>query len=484
MNIIGGVDRAQGINQVSSEDAANQVTTMEYNNADQLVKVTEPNGHVSNYQYNWLDELENLDERVSASASTPEMVYDPTYDSNGNIESIKDTVLGASQTTSYDHTATNDVKNQVVQSSSQVAYQYDNNQNLIAWNPQTGWGQGLSFSYDKANQLKQVKDSAQKVVEDLSYDPNGNVTSIQRTDADGVIQSLTYDNANRLNNVEYKKGTTLLWGYSYNLDENGRIKSVTNNLSSSSSYDYDETGRLKNFTDSTGTTSYSYDNTGNRLTMTNAIGATKYTYNNLNQLTNVNGPKGTVNYSYNEKGQLTEQGGIHFEWNTDDKLAKETQPDGSSVEFRYNAKGQRIEKIVKSSSGSILNDYQYQYEDSTGNLIVESNVSTGLSITYSYDANGSRISQTQGGKTYFYNYDGHGNVIGLTDSNGTPVITYSYDPWGKLVDKKGTLYNPFTYSGYYYDEETNLYYLINRYYDPAVGRFISQDNIEPISANY
>ncbi|WP_293017178.1 DNRLRE domain-containing protein [Paenibacillus sp.] len=474
---------SQGINQVSSEDAANQFTTMEYNGADQLVKVTEPNGHVSNYQYNWLDELENLDERVSARASTPEMVYDPTYDSNGNIISIKDTVLGASQTTNYDHTATNDVKNQVVQSSPQVAYQYDNNQNLIAWNPQTGWGQGMSFSYDKANQLKQVKDSNQKTIEDLSYDPNGNVTSVQRTDADGVVQSLTYDNTNRLKNVEYKKGTTLLWGYSYDLDSNGRIKTVTNNLSSSSSYEFDETGRLKNYTDNTGTTSYSYDNTSNRLTMTNATGVTKYTYNNLNQLTNVNGPNGTVNYSYNEKGQLTEQGSIHIEWNTDDKLAKETQPDGSSVEFRYNAKGQRIEKIVKSSTGSILNDYQYQYEDSTGNLIVENNITTGLNVSYSYDVLGKRVSQTQNGKTYYYNYDGHGNVVGLTDINGNIVSSYSYDPWGNLTSKTGTLYNPFTYSGYYFDEETDMFYLFNRYYDPQDGRFISQDNVEPIDSN-
>ena len=40
----------------------------------------------------------------------------------------------------------------------------------------------------------------------------------------------------------------------------------------------------------------------------------------------------------------------------------------------------------------------------------------------------------------------------------------------------GTI-NPFRYKGYYYDEETKLYYLTSRYYDPEVGRFITPDYI-------
>ncbi|WP_287486995.1 RHS repeat-associated core domain-containing protein, partial [Blautia sp.] len=38
--------------------------------------------------------------------------------------------------------------------------------------------------------------------------------------------------------------------------------------------------------------------------------------------------------------------------------------------------------------------------------------------------------------------------------------------------------NPLRYRGYYWDEETGLYYLASRYYDPEVGRFISADTIE------
>ncbi|MBQ8340474.1 MAG: hypothetical protein IJY16_08520 [Clostridia bacterium] len=43
--------------------------------------------------------------------------------------------------------------------------------------------------------------------------------------------------------------------------------------------------------------------------------------------------------------------------------------------------------------------------------------------------------------------------------------------------------NPFRYRGYYYDAETELYYLQSRYYDPTVGRFVNADNRERIDAN-
>ena len=40
--------------------------------------------------------------------------------------------------------------------------------------------------------------------------------------------------------------------------------------------------------------------------------------------------------------------------------------------------------------------------------------------------------------------------------------------------------NPIRYRGYYYDEESGLYYLQSRYYDPEVGRFINADEIDYI----
>ena len=78
--------------------------------------------------------------------------------------------------------------------------------------------------------------------------------------------------------------------------------------------------------------------------------------------------------------------------------------------------------------------------------------------------------------------------MGIRNSTGTLVAQYVYDAWGKILqvtDKDGNdvsgnpdhiaNINPFRYRGYYYDVETGWYYLNARYYDPAVGRFLSPD---------
>ncbi|MBH8598635.1 MULTISPECIES: RHS repeat-associated core domain-containing protein [unclassified Thermoactinomyces] len=78
---------------------------------------------------------------------------------------------------------------------------------------------------------------------------------------------------------------------------------------------------------------------------------------------------------------------------------------------------------------------------------------------------------TRGGKTYFYQLNGHGDVVALTDSTGAVVNTYTYDAFGKLVSQTGTVVNPYTYAGYRYDKETGLYYLQSRYY---MGRSLTR----------
>ena len=74
-----------------------------------------------------------------------------------------------------------------------------------------------------------------------------------------------------------------------------------------------------------------------------------------------------------------------------------------------------------------------------------------------------------------------GDVVGLLDNSGALVVEYKYDAWGKPIATTGSLAatlgkrNPFRYRGYVYDEETELYYLRSRYYNPAVGRLLNRD---------
>lgn len=62
------------------------------------------------------------------------------------------------------------------------------------------------------------------------------------------------------------------------------------------------------------------------------------------------------------------------------------------------------------------------------------------------------------------------------------MVGYTYDAWGNCtIDSLTTNYdlahdNPIRYRGYYYDEDTKLYYLNSRYYSPEWRRFISPDD--------
>jgi RHS repeat-associated protein len=86
------------------------------------------------------------------------------------------------------------------------------------------------------------------------------------------------------------------------------------------------------------------------------------------------------------------------------------------------------------------------------------------------------------GEDYFYVYNLQGDVVGLLDSTGTEVVSYTYDTWGKedtitgsLADTVGKK-NPYRYRGYRYDSETGLYYLNSRYYNPEWGRMLNADS--------
>ena len=70
--------------------------------------------------------------------------------------------------------------------------------------------------------------------------------------------------------------------------------------------------------------------------------------------------------------------------------------------------------------------------------------------------------------------DVHGDTTAVLQ-NGATVRTYDYDMFGKQVTSSGTAENPYRYCGEYIDGETGFIYLRNRYYDPSIGRFISED---------
>jgi RHS repeat-associated protein len=75
--------------------------------------------------------------------------------------------------------------------------------------------------------------------------------------------------------------------------------------------------------------------------------------------------------------------------------------------------------------------------------------------------------------------NGLGSTMALTDADGDVVNTYDYDVFGGIRDSSGAQPNEFRFTGEQWDDATSLQYLRARYYDPSVGRFLSED---PLSA--
>ena len=144
---------------------------------------------------------------------------------------------------------------------------------------------------------------------------------------------------------------------------------------------------------------------------------------------------------------------------------------GTALSYTYNASGIRTEKTVN----GVTTEY---YLD--GSSIVAEKTGTDV-IWYLYDGMGLAGFELNG-TSYYYVYNGQGDVIGILDSSGNRVVTYTYDSWGSPLSVTGSRAstvgqkNPIRYRGYYYDTETGLYLTGTRYYDPVVGRWISGDS--------
>jgi len=80
-------------------------------------------------------------------------------------------------------------------------------------------------------------------------------------------------------------------------------------------------------------------------------------------------------------------------------------------------------------------------------------------------------------KKYYYLYNGHGDVVQIVDENGTKVNSYQYDEWGNILAQEEGIRNSFKYAGEILDQETGLYYLRIRYYNPEKGQFVSEDRM-------
>ena len=141
--------------------------------------------------------------------------------------------------------------------------------------------------------------------------------------------------------------------------------------------------------------------------------------------------------------------------------------------YKYNSEGIRISKTT--SEG----EYKYLLD---GNKIIKEIKPTNKEIYYHYNEKEELVGFNYNTKEYFYIRDITGNITNIIDSNGTIKVSYEYDAWGKVINIDGDEdlieINSYLYKGYYYDKETQLFWVSSRYYSPELCRWISPDDIE------
>ncbi|HBB29414.1 MAG TPA: hypothetical protein DC000_09245, partial [Clostridiales bacterium] len=442
----------------------NQVTQFGYNKNGQNTKTIFPKGDTITSTYNALNRLEGI-----AYNGVQKWGYE--YDANGNITKINNIAGGISTTNTYDK---NDRITRVAEgANNRLDYGYDDNSNLTSLTLTAGTTSSVfGYSFDSLNQLTSLSRNSQNLAK-FVYDERGNITSERFSN--GTYTSYEYDGSNRLTAIKnYNAAGAVLNSYSYTYDANGnRTSVITSN--GTINYKYDELNRLTQETLLDGTIiSYEYDAAGNRTKKTAGSTATNYTYDNGNQLTAVNGQA----YTYDVNGNLINNGAKTFVYNEVNQLTQVKDSSGNVIaSYTYDDQGRRTSLTAWGETS------KYYY--SGDKVIYTTNGSNKVIAEFTYDPQGNPATMTYNGVTYYYHIDGHGNVTAMTDASGNTVAQYNYDAWGKILSQSGSMaaINPFRYAGYRYDEATGLYYLMARYYDPGVGRFISRDTFHGFEIN-
>ncbi|MBL4886059.1 MAG: RHS repeat-associated core domain-containing protein, partial [Planctomycetaceae bacterium] len=114
------------------------------------------------------------------------------------------------------------------------------------------------------------------------------------------------------------------------------------------------------------------------------------------------------------------------------------------------------------------------------NILQQYDITTEAQYNYQPQAYGNLVSQHQDSESSYYHYDGNFSTTALTDTSEVETDTYKYTAFGKQTILTGTTENPFTYKGeigYLYDEQTGLFTLRARDYNPDQARFTSEDPI-------
>ncbi len=469
-----------------SVTAFSLMTYDSYGNVDTTQTASQP---AVVYDYDPIGRMEELTDQVGSTTT-----FD--YDDRGLLKTKTDPLLKTVDFTYYDdgriNTATDrngDIIEYIYTPSGkvdtvtytpkggpppfQVSYIYDIRDNLRIMQDSLGTTQ--YNDYDKANRLTSVTDP-HGFITGYSYDEAGNLTTL--TYPGNKTVSYTYDALNRLETV------TIEWlglTSTYHYDTAGRLTGFDHFNGTWTSYGYDNADRLTNLqtrkSDASTIATYSFilDDSGNRKEVTQeepldpVLSAANITctYNTeKNRLLS----NGLSAFSYDDEGQLAASDDIEHTFDAAHRLVSST---GSvPCQYCYDGSSNRLKAIRNSITTKYIHD-------ASGNLLAEADENNTILRYYIY-GKGLTAMVTSSGDLYCYHFDANANTIAMTDTGQNIVNAYAYTPFGLIANEQETIIEqPFKFVGQYgvMTGPNGFYYIRARYYDPQVGRFISEDPI-------
>lgn len=330
-------------------------------------------------------------------------------------------------------------------------------------------------AYCEASTLSSLVNELKGLTKVSEFDEFGMLKKVDIHECGNSILSNTYEYKKRSNNSKYiskqiktekiKVGSET-YTRSYESDALGNITKITDSTFGFHSYEYDSRGFLIKADDET----YSYDKNGNivkkgdyTLTYDSSIkdrlvsfNGTKIEYDSSNPLN----PRKYGSNTYQFEGRRLVRwlyGGGYYDYVYNDQCLRIKKTDYRGITWNYIYDGN---KLIREKSINNTLDFLYDEYDNLYGFIKDNT------------------------EKYLYIRDQLQNIIGITDINGKIVVKYSYDAWGaikSIIDTSSSgigKLNPFRFKGYYYDNESSMYYCKTRYYVPQWGRWLSPDSIE------
>ncbi len=461
-----------------------QITSFLYNQFGKMTQMTYPDNSNKRHVY---DEAGRLIKTIDAKGMQ-EIFF---YDGNSNLIRYLDRKGNRFKNTYSNRNLL--VKKEIVDGAwasisgeQPISYTYDVAGRRTMMSDSTG---NTKYAYDYTKGVLAAVTFPDGKIINYDYDVNGN--RILMNDPFGGKTTYHYDTRNRLDLIGTSSTNDYEVKYEYYL--NGMLKQILQKNGVSSNYTYD--GLLTNnlvIRKADGSVlqsyGYTYDNNGNQLSKIENGVSHQFTYDQMNRIET--SQQFAETYGYDIRGNRSfmstnnpfERPDAKTSFDPYNQLVNTQTAEGTNIEYKYNGDGLLWERIENGETT------RYYWDGS--NLAAEARVVGGTAAFKAryIRGRGPVARQDEQGIAY-YVQNGHGDVVNLVDATGTTKLnSYEYDIFGNIVSQNETIRQPFKYSGEFWDDSSKLQYLRARWYDPSIGRFISEDTYEgditnPLSLN-